>query len=120
MAALLATDGMVAVWHWTPTEAVSAIERRRREGLSEREADAALARLDAAVPRWLTVDDHDLIRDAARRCLRRHPLRTADAGQLAAAMVLAERLGRTLSFVSLDERLARAALLEGLQVLPAR
>lgn len=51
------------------------------------------------------------------RLLRLHPLRAADALQLAAALVLAEHDPRTLPFVTLDERLALAAEQEGFELM---
>lgn len=49
--------------------------------------------------------------------LSRHPLRAADAGQLAAAILFREYLDDTLSFACLDQRLRAAARMEGLEVL---
>ncbi len=48
--------------------------------------------------------------------LARHPLRAADAGQLAAAVMARERTGGSLEFVSLDRRLAAAAEREGFRL----
>jgi predicted nucleic acid-binding protein len=45
-----------------------------------------------------------------------HPLRAADALQLAAAVVAAEGIPASLSIVTLDERLAAAARREGFVV----
>jgi predicted nucleic acid-binding protein len=45
--------------------------------------------------------------------MRVHPLRSADALQLAAAFVAAETRPATLAFLTLDERLAEAARKEG-------
>jgi hypothetical protein len=45
--------------------------------------------------------------------LRVHPLRAADALQLAAAFVAAERRPSSLEIVTLDQRLAAAARKEG-------
>jgi hypothetical protein len=49
--------------------------------------------------------------------LARHPLRAADACQLAAAWVAAEGQPETLPVVTLDGRLAAAAEREGFPVL---
>ena len=49
----------------------------------------------------------------AKRLLRVHDLRTADALQLAAAVYVAEARPSTLEFVSLDDRLLAAARREG-------
>jgi hypothetical protein len=53
------------------------------------------------------------VRDVARRLLRVHPLRAADALQLAAAYLAAERRPSTLEIVTLDERVRLAAAKEG-------
>jgi predicted nucleic acid-binding protein len=52
-------------------------------------------------------------REAAKRFLRVHDLRTADALHLAAAFFIAEARPSTLEFVSLDDRLLTAARREG-------
>ena len=54
----------------------------------------------------------------AQRLLRLHPLRAADALQLAAAVVASEHEPRSLDFVCLDERLAAAASREGFRPTP--
>lgn len=58
------------------------------------------------------------VRSLARRLVGVHPLRGADALQLAAALVWSEMSPRDLSMVTLDARLAEAARREGFQVLP--
>ena len=52
-------------------------------------------------------------RIAARRLLRVHALRAADALQLAAAVVASEGDPRSLEIVTLDDRLMDAARREG-------
>ena len=61
----------------------------------------------------MEIEPSDEIRETARRFLRVHPLRAADALQLAAAFVAAERRPSTLAFVTLDDRLRAAASQEG-------
>jgi len=58
------------------------------------------------------------VREAARRLLRVHDLRAADALQLAAAVVASENRPSTMQIVCLDARLAGAALREGFRILP--
>jgi predicted nucleic acid-binding protein len=53
----------------------------------------------------------------ARRLLRVHTLRAADALQLAAAITVAEGLPASLEVVTLDQQLAAAARREGFPVL---
>ena len=64
----------------------------------------------------LQVDDE--IRLLASFLSKDHPLKTADAPQLAAALRWCEGDTASASFVCLDDRLRRAALSEGFDVLP--
>jgi hypothetical protein len=66
---------------------------------------------------WHEVDPSDAIREAAVRFLRVHPFRAADALQLAAAFLAAERRPSSLEIVTLDDRLAAAARKEGFPVM---
>jgi hypothetical protein len=54
----------------------------------------------------------------ARRLLAAHPLRAADALQLAAALVACDERSDMLAFVTLDDRLAKAARRGGFVVVP--
>lgn len=110
---------VVAAWT-TPVECASAIARLERQGdLSSVAANEAFERLDALAPSWIEVEPRDELREIARRLLRVHPLRAADALQLAAAVLAAERRPATLDFVTLDDRLADAARREGFRLLSA-
>jgi len=110
-------DAESVVWWATPVECASAIARvERTNELSSDGADAAFARLDALAASWLQVEPSDEIRETARRLLRVHPLRAADALQLAAAFVAAERRPPTMTFVTLDRDLRTAAAREGFVV----
>ena len=55
--------------------------------------------------------------EAAIRFLRVHPLRAADALQLGAAFLAAERRPPSLEMVTLDDYLANAARREGFAVI---
>jgi hypothetical protein len=77
----------------------------------------AYAALDDLATRWTEVPPSDAARDDARRLVRVHDLRAADAFQLAAARIASDGEPRTLPFVTLDERLALAASREGFPVL---
>ena len=66
---------------------------------------------------WHEIDPSDEIRETASRFLRVHPLRAADALQLAAAFAAAERRPASLEIVTLDDRLANAARKEGFALL---
>jgi hypothetical protein len=66
---------------------------------------------------WSEIEPIQAVRQAAERFLRVHPLRAADALQLAAAYLASDRNPATLEFVTLDDRLAGAAQKEGFAVL---
>jgi predicted nucleic acid-binding protein len=107
-------DPVMLVWWATEIECTSAIARRQRQGdLSEAAAAEAFTRLDALRGSWHEVEPSEDVREAAKRFLRVHDLRTADALQLAAAFFAAESRPSTLAFVSLDDRLLSAARREG-------
>jgi predicted nucleic acid-binding protein len=81
--------------------------------LADTAVSAALGRLDSLAEAWHEVQPVAAVRGTARRLLRVHPLRAADALQLAAAVVAGEGLPASLPLVTLDERLAAAARREG-------
>ena len=111
---LAAADPAMLVWWASEVECASAIARLEREGALDAPAVIeAFDRLKRLAGGWHEVDPSDGIREAAVRLLRVHPLRTADALQLAAAYVAAERRPSSLEVITLDERLAAAARKEG-------
>ncbi|HEX9581181.1 MAG TPA: PIN domain-containing protein, partial [Gemmatimonadales bacterium] len=117
MVELMRDDPAAAVWWLTPVECWSALARLEREGrLTEVGVAAAAALLREAARRWTEVPPLERIRDQASRLLRLHPLRAADALQLAAAVVLADFEPQALPVVTLDDRLAAAARREGFEV----
>lgn len=115
----LAEDGHIVTWAWSRTEIVSAVERRTREGrLSRTLRREVLERFSRFAENWDEVTEILAVRARANALLARHPLRAADAGQLAAALLVQEQLAAPLAFVCLDARLAYAAELESLRVIP--
>jgi predicted nucleic acid-binding protein len=116
--ALAAKDPGMLVWWGSEIECVSALARLERDGALSLQAFAlALKRLGQLAAGWHEVDPSDAVREAAVRFLRVHPLRAADALQLAAAFLGAERRPASLEIVTLDDRLAAAARKEGFVVL---
>jgi uncharacterized protein len=111
--ALLSEDAEVVVWWGSVVECASAIARLYREQLltssDERMARSLLAELSGS---WYEIQAGTAVQEQAMRLLRVHPLRAADALQLAAAL---EWSGGVASgvFVSYDDRLRDAALREG-------
>jgi predicted nucleic acid-binding protein len=110
-------DPVLVAWWGTELECVSAIVRRQREGdLPAAVAQGAFDRLSLLRRSWQEVEPADDLRESARRFLRVHPLRVADALQRAAAFRAAESRPATLPFVSLDDRLTAAARNEGFPI----
>ena len=111
-------DPGVIVWALTRVELMSAIERRRREDpdLSDR-FSAARNEVMKMWNIWTEIAMIETVREQAERVVAAHPLRSADALQLGAALVAAGGSPATLQFVTLDQRLATAAAREGFPVL---
>lgn len=111
-------DPDLLVWWASDVECVSALSRLEREGsLTGPSMIDALGRLTALAQSWRQVEPVDRVGQTAIRLLRVHPLRAADALQLAAALAAAEDQPQTLPFVTLDPRLARAAEREGFPIV---
>lgn len=111
--ALYRQDSELVVWWGSPIECASAIARLHRDGqLTAAEEAQARALLQSLMTSWFEVQPGDAVRAQALRLLRLHPLRAADALQLAAAI---EWAGSPPGgeFVSFDDRLGAAAQREG-------
>jgi hypothetical protein len=116
--ALAAKDPAILVWWSSEVECASAISRLDRDGaLDESAVTQAFDRLKQLASGWHEVDPSDSVREAAVRFLRVHPLRAADALQLAAAFIAAERRPSSLEVITLDDRLATAARKEGFTLI---
>lgn len=117
---LFEADRSMVVWWATPIECWSAVCRQARAGaLGDRDWAEAEHRLEQLGGSWTEVLGTAELREHARRLLRRHALRAADAMQLAAAIVWAEGRPEGHLLASFDERLSRAAVREGFTVVPA-
>lgn len=116
---LVRDDGDMAVWWGTWAECAVAVSRLKREKRFDDETEEnARARLDGLSAAWTEIDPEDDMRLLASLLSKDHPLKTADALQLAAALRWCEGDAVSASFVCLDDRLRRAALDEGFDVLP--
>jgi len=116
--ALLRDDPSMVVWWGSVIECWSALARRRREGmLQNADEESARTFLHTLQESWIEVLPGEDVRARAGRLLRLHPIRSADAVQLAAALVWA---GDPPSgeIVVYDRRLGESARLEGLTVRP--
>ncbi len=115
----LREDPSIVTWALTRTELSSSIERRAREGrLTAAQRKQLLRDINRLCDDAHEVTDVLAVRERAASLLAHHPLRAADACQLAAALLVAEaHSGAPLAMVVLDRRLAVAADIEGLDVL---
>jgi len=119
LTALLADDKEMTMWWATPLECQAALHRRHREAaLDAPVLTNATERLRAIVEHADTVSPTDEVRRRAARLVSVHPLRAADALQLAAALIWCEEQPHGEGFVSLDARLRDAAAREGFDVRP--
>jgi len=116
---LAKTDEDIVVWWTTRVECISAMARRRREGMlpipAQRQARAALT---ALAGEWSEIQPTEFVRHRAERLLMVHSLRAADALQLAAALLWTEEATSGAEFVCLDQNLREAAMKEGFTILP--
>lgn len=117
--AALEEDTHIVTWWGTRIECTSAIARlERAAALSPRQASQAIEGLRSFAIGWNEILPTELVRETACRLLRVHPLRAADAMQLAAATVMARGRTAHATFLALDDRLRDAAGREGFFVGP--
>lgn len=115
---LLTEDPDVMIWTLTSVELLSALGRLGR--LSDGLRDLLPALRESArdlVSRCVLVADVDGVRRRAERLVGVHPLASADALQLAAALTASGDRPERLDLVTLDVPLARSAQLEGFKVI---
>lgn len=112
------SDPEMLVWWATELECVSAICRRERDAnVHAGHASSAFGRLKRLAETWHEVQAGDRVKATARRLLRTHNLRTADALQLAAAVTISQGDSSRITFLTLDDRLRLAAEREGLAIV---
>lgn len=118
---VLTQDPLLVVWWATRTECVSALRRQIREGSLTIEGEQqARTVLHALAQAWIEIQPSRDLRNVAERLLTVHPLRAADALQLAAALQWCQSQTMGQSFISFDIRLRAAARKEGFSLLPAQ
>ena len=101
----------------TAVEVASALARRCREGaLAPDDRDEILRDLSEDLTVLYVVELVPEIVAEARALLLRHPLRAADAVQLASCLVLQQKVDSPMNFAVYDQRLLEAARQEGLEV----
>lgn len=112
-------DQEMLVWVLTPTEVISALCRKVREGsITREEARHFRSELERLIKDWSEIHAVELVRDRANRLLEVHPLRAADALQLGSALVALGDQPQGFHFVTYDDTLAEAAEKEGFKILP--
>jgi predicted nucleic acid-binding protein len=112
-----AEDSQLVMWTFTPVEITSALWRLVREGtLNEEAARVAEEGAQLLAGGSHIVTDVEGVKRLAQRMLRVHPLRAADALQLAAASRWSESADGIATLHTLDDRLAAAARREGFSV----
>ena len=116
MKRLYAQEPEICTWVFTPVELASALSRRRREGIPAGALLEARRLLLNLQREWREIREILAVREQAIRLLDAHPLRAADALQLAAALAAAGDRPESVEFVTLDDRLAEAARREGFKV----
>ncbi|HEX9758789.1 MAG TPA: type II toxin-antitoxin system VapC family toxin [Nitrospiria bacterium] len=116
----LKADQAMVVWWATRIECTSALLRQAREEmLTPKGTDQARAVLKQLADTWTEIHPTPVVREHAERLLSVHPLRTADALQLAAALTWSGHLPKNHYLVCLDHRLRDSAKKEGFSLLPA-
>jgi len=116
---LIPADRDMVVWWGTETECLSALARREREGgLDRRAVSHAEESLSKILGAAHEVQPNTELRRMARRLLMTHPLRAADALQLASALFFGGSQISELPLITLDKNLSVAAAKEGFP-LPA-
>jgi predicted nucleic acid-binding protein len=116
---ILREDLGIVVWWETEAECVGALAQKfRDQRFTDAEVDEALERLAILIDNWAEIQPTNEARVRAERLLFLHHLKTADAMQLAAALLWCGDDPRAAEFVCQDRRLRTAARREGFTLLP--
>ena len=119
MRKILIEESSMVVWWGTRTECISALMRRVREGgLTSTDERMARHILQTLMQTWVEMQPSEALRSTAERLLTVHPLRTADALQLAAAIQWCQGLTTRQGFVTFDRHLRDVGYREGFTILP--
>lgn len=117
--ALATEDPHIVAWWGTVVECTSAMARLGRDGFLNTEEERQVAMvLDTMVEERTEIRPSEELRRSSIQLLRHHPLRAADALQLAAAHLWTAGRPEGNTIICIDRRLRDAALLEGFVVLP--
>jgi predicted nucleic acid-binding protein len=115
----LSDDQEMLVWCLSKVEVISALCRRLSDrAFGEEEFQKAKRHLNDLIERAYEVQAIEKVKARALRLLEVHPLRAADACQLAAVLVATQEDPNRLAMVCFDQNLKNAALKEGFIVNP--
>jgi predicted nucleic acid-binding protein len=115
---LLSEDQSILASQLTPVEVSSALWRKRHANELTSAAHEEAERMFAEISRrWREISHAPEMVAQALDLLSRHPLRSMDALQLAAAMFASGTTAR-IPIVTFDRRFAAAARAEGFAILP--
>jgi len=117
----LSHDQEMLIWCLSRLEVMSALCRQVRDKtLSDTEFQKAKTRMNDLIERAYEVKAIEKVKQRALRLLEVHPLRAADACQLASALVASQEDPGRLAIVCFDQRLMKAAIKEGFVVNPGK
>lgn len=117
----LSHDQEMLIWCLSRLEVMSALCRQVRDKtLSDTEFQKAKTRMNDLIERAYEVKAIEKVKQRALRLLEVHPLRAADACQLASALVASQEDPGRLTIVCFDQRLKKAAIKEGFVVNPGK
>ena len=109
----------VVVWWSTPVEIASALARLvRMRQLDSGEWTRASKLAKSLADSWSVIQPSDALRAKAAQLVDRYDLRAADALQLAAALEWCEDAPHGRVFLTADQKLREAALLNGFDASP--
>lgn len=112
-------DKEIMVWTMSRIEVFSALCRRLRENaLNEESFESANKRINDLFDIAFDIVSISKVKERALRLLRVHPLKAADALQLASALVATQEDTSRLPIMCFDEMLKQAARREGFVVNP--
>ncbi len=118
---LIAAEPQLATSKVTYAEVHAGLARRLRDGtLGEAAYERVSHMFDSEWTAYVRLDLVDPLLALTRDLVRRHPLRDFDAIHLASAMLLQQQLTQAVQLVAWDERLLRAASVEGLATVDVR
>jgi predicted nucleic acid-binding protein len=116
---VLKDDPEMLIWCTSRAEVVSALTRRLRDQtLASEHLQTAKKRFNRLLESVYQITSVEKVITRALRLLEVHPLRAADACQLASALVATQEDPARLPIICFDHRLNAAAMKEGFVVNP--